>query len=119
MEMANARIIETNAFMVLNNSFLTARMRLPDGHRVAVFAFSVCCMAKSKMTPSELSTGSALQISLERTRFVLRFERNSSFDSPWPVLRCVRTITPIVFKQALFKITCNSGVVNRWVCVTH
>jgi hypothetical protein len=35
MEMANARIIEKNAFIVLNNSFLTARMRLPDGGRVA------------------------------------------------------------------------------------
>jgi len=31
MEMANARIIEKNAFIVLNNSFLTARMRLPCG----------------------------------------------------------------------------------------
>ena len=30
MEMASARIIEKNAFIVLNNSFLTARMRLPD-----------------------------------------------------------------------------------------
>ena len=35
MEMANARIIEKNAFIVLNNSFLTARMRLPDRGRVA------------------------------------------------------------------------------------
>ena len=30
MAMASARIIEKNAFIVLNNSFLTARMRLPD-----------------------------------------------------------------------------------------
>ena len=30
MEMANARSIEKNAFIVLNNSFLTALMRLPD-----------------------------------------------------------------------------------------
>ena len=35
MEMANARIIEKNAFIVLNNSFLTARMRLPYAPRVA------------------------------------------------------------------------------------
>ena len=35
MEMANARIIEKNAFIVLNNSFLTACMRLLDRHRVA------------------------------------------------------------------------------------
>ena len=35
MEMPNARIIETNAFMVLSNSFLEARMRLLDGRRVA------------------------------------------------------------------------------------
>ena len=35
MEMANARIIEKNAFIVLNNSLLTARMRLPDGSLVA------------------------------------------------------------------------------------
>ena len=35
IEMANARIIEKNAFIVLSNSFLTARMRLPYGRRVA------------------------------------------------------------------------------------
>jgi hypothetical protein len=35
MEMATARIIDKNAFIVLINSFLTARMRLPDGGRVA------------------------------------------------------------------------------------
>jgi hypothetical protein len=35
MEMASARIIEKNAFIVLNNSFLTARMRLPDWLDVA------------------------------------------------------------------------------------
>jgi hypothetical protein len=33
VEMANARIIEKNAFIVLNNSFLRARMRLPDERR--------------------------------------------------------------------------------------
>src|SRR5438874_8779125 len=30
MAMASARTIEKNAFIVLNNSFLTAHMRLPD-----------------------------------------------------------------------------------------
>ena len=35
MEMPNARIIETNAFIVLSNSFLEARMRLLDGRRLA------------------------------------------------------------------------------------
>ena len=34
-EMASARMIEKNAFIVLNNSFLVARTRLPDGSRVA------------------------------------------------------------------------------------
>ena len=34
-ETANARIIENNAFIVLNNSFLRARMGLPEGRRVA------------------------------------------------------------------------------------
>jgi hypothetical protein len=35
MEMPNARIIETNAFIVLSNSFLEARLRLLDGRRLA------------------------------------------------------------------------------------
>jgi hypothetical protein len=35
MEMANARMIEKNAFILLKDSFLTARMRLSDGRRVA------------------------------------------------------------------------------------
>jgi hypothetical protein len=35
MEMAKARIIENNAFIVLNDSFLTASMRLSDGRLVA------------------------------------------------------------------------------------
>jgi hypothetical protein len=34
-EMANERIIEKNAFIVLDNSFLVARTRLPDGSRLA------------------------------------------------------------------------------------
>ncbi|PYJ19747.1 MAG: hypothetical protein DME92_11560 [Verrucomicrobia bacterium] len=34
-ETANARIIENNAFIVLNNSFLRARMGLPEGRCVA------------------------------------------------------------------------------------
>ena len=71
------------------------------------------------MTPSELSTRSALQIFLERAHFALRFERNSGFDLPRPVLRGVRTIASVVFEQALFKITCNASVMNRWVCPTH
>ena len=33
IEMAMARMIENNAFIVLNYSFLTARMRLPDSRR--------------------------------------------------------------------------------------
>jgi hypothetical protein len=33
MEMAKARMIENNAFIVLNYSFLTARMRLPASRR--------------------------------------------------------------------------------------
>jgi hypothetical protein len=33
MEMAKARMIENNAFIVLNYSFLTARMRLPGSRR--------------------------------------------------------------------------------------
>jgi hypothetical protein len=33
MEMAKARMIENNAFIVLNYSFLTARMSLPDSRR--------------------------------------------------------------------------------------
>jgi hypothetical protein len=36
MEMATARIIDKNAFIVLIDSFLKARMRLPDGRHVAV-----------------------------------------------------------------------------------
>src|SRR5207249_11702507 len=34
------------------------------------------------------------------------------------VARCVDN-WPIVFEQALFKITCNASVVNRLVCVAH
>ena len=34
-EMANARMIETNAFMVLYYSLFRSRVRLPNGHRVA------------------------------------------------------------------------------------
>ena len=59
------------------------------------------------MAPSELAC------------FALRFERNSGFDSPRPVLRGVRTIASIVFKQALLEVTRYAGVVNCRVCMTH
>ena len=36
-----------------------------------------------------------------------------------PVLQGVRAFASIVFKQALFEITRNAGVVNRRVCLTH
>jgi hypothetical protein len=34
-------------------------------------------------------------------------------------LRAVRTIASVVFKQALFEITCNAGVVDRLVRLAH
>lgn len=62
--------------------------------------FFAVLLKRSKMTPSELSTRSALQIFLERARFAFRFERNSGFDLPRQVLRGVRTIASVVFEQA-------------------
>ncbi len=66
------------------------------------------------MTASELPTLSTFQIFFECTRFALRFERDCGFDSPWPVLRSVRTCTSIVFK-----VTCNASVVDRVARLTH
>jgi len=80
-----------------------------------------CCAPKgtSKMTASKLPTGSAFQIFFECTRFTLRFEHNSGFDSPWPMLRSVRTCASIVLEQALFKITCNARAVDRLFRLAH
>jgi hypothetical protein len=106
-------------FHSTNDSFLTARMRLPDGVAVAAFIFRFAPKRISKMAPSELPTRSALQIFLECVRFPLGFECNSSFNSPWPVLRRVGTIAMIVLGQALFKITRDTGVVNRLILLAH
>src|SRR5713101_5665453 len=71
------------------------------------------------MTTSELPTRSAFQIFFECARFALGFERDGGFDSPWPVLRSVRTCASVVFEEALFKLTCNASVVDRVVRLTH
>jgi hypothetical protein len=116
-EIAKARIIEKNAFIVLSNSFLTARLLLSA--RIVWQHFLAALRQISKMASSELSTGAAFQIFLERARFALGFERNSSFDSPWSVLRSMGTISAVVFDQALLKITGEASVVNRFILPTH
>jgi hypothetical protein len=71
------------------------------------------------MTASEFATSSALQIFLECPRFGLGFERNSGFNSPWPMFGSVRTGALVVFKKAFFKVTRHTSIVNSLVCATN
>src|SRR5438552_6568400 len=52
-ETANARIIENNAFIVLNNSFLRAHMGLPEGRCVAAESLPGWARQDSKLGPRD------------------------------------------------------------------
>jgi hypothetical protein len=71
------------------------------------------------VTASELPTGAAFQIFFECAGLGLGFECDCGFDSPWPMLRGVRTVSSIVLEEALFKITYNASVVDRLIRLAH
>jgi hypothetical protein len=66
-ETAHARIIEKNAFIVLNNSFLTACMRLVEGRRVAAVAVSLRRKANIK-DDAERTLDQIRSLNISRTR---------------------------------------------------